>query len=55
MKKDRIKIDAPSSTDIARALLEKMQAYESKINAKQVKSRAEKRHLTFLSSFRKSK
>jgi hypothetical protein len=55
MKQDRIKIDARSSTDIARALLKTMMEYEKKIDLKAVKSRAEKRHVTFLSLFRESK
>jgi hypothetical protein len=55
MKQDRTKIDARSSIEIAKALLKKIEAYESKINAKAVKSRAEKRHITFLTSFRTSK
>jgi hypothetical protein len=55
MKQDRNKIDARSSTDIARALLKTMMEYEKKIDSKVVKSRAEKRRVTFLRSFRESK
>jgi hypothetical protein len=54
MKQDRNKIDVRSSIEIAQALLKKMQAYESAIKAKPIKSRAEKRHVTFLGSLLKS-
>ena len=54
MKQDRTKVDARSSTEIAHALIAKMQAYESAIKRKPVKSPAEKRHLAVLSSILKS-
>jgi hypothetical protein len=54
MKKDRTKIDARSSIEIAQALLNKMQGYQSAIKAKPVKSSAETRHLAVLSSILKS-
>lgn len=54
MKQHQNKIKTRSSIQIAQALITKMQAYESAINSKPLKSPAEKRHVTFLGSLLKS-